>query len=122
MNIFTGIGRIGRDAITRHTTSGKAVTSWALAIDSGYGDNRQTIWLDCSMWDERGAKVGEYICKGDKLGVTGELGTREHDGKTYVTLRVANVDLLAPKRDVPSQDKPKPAPAPQEEFSDDIPF
>jgi len=129
MNVFTGIGRIGRDAVTRHTPSGKPVTNWALAIDNGYGDNKQTVWLDCTMWDERGAKVAEYIRKGDRLGVTGEIGTREHDGKTYVTLRVANVELLAPKREGSEQparqqrqaSNQKPA---QDDFEDssEIPF
>ena len=98
MNVFTGIGRIGRDAQTRHTQAGKAVTGWALAVDSGWGENKKTTWLDCSIWGERGEKLAGHIRKGDRLGVTGELGTREHDGKTYVTLDVKDVTLLGDKR------------------------
>ena len=96
MNVFNGIGRIGRDAVVRQA-GGKSVTGWALAIDSGYGDRKQTVWMDCSLWGDRGEKLAEYIRKGDRLGVTGELGTREHDGKTYVTLNVRDVTLLTPK-------------------------
>lgn len=96
MNVFNGIGRIGRDAVVRQA-GGKSVTGWALAIDSGYGDRKQTVWMDCSLWGDRGEKLAEYIRKGDRLGVTGELGTREHDGKTYVTLKVLDVTLLTPK-------------------------
>ena len=96
MNVFNGIGRIGRDAVVRQA-GGKSVTGWALAIDSGYGDRKQTVWMDCSLWGDRGDKLAEYIRKGDRLGVTGELGTREHDGKTYVTLNVRDVTLLTPK-------------------------
>lgn len=96
MNIFNGIGRIGRDAVVRQA-GGKSVTAWALAIDSGYGERKQTIWMDCSLWGERGERLAEYIRKGDRLGVTGELGTREHEGKTYVTLNVRDVTLLTPK-------------------------
>lgn len=33
MNNFSAVGRIGRDAVTRFTQAGKAVTSWALAVD-----------------------------------------------------------------------------------------
>jgi single-strand DNA-binding protein len=99
MNNFTGVGRIGRDAVVRHTTNGKAVAGFSLAIESGFGDNKQTTWLDCSAWGDRFAKVAEYIKKGDRLGVSGEIATREHEGKTYITLNVRDITLLAPKRD-----------------------
>lgn len=97
MNNFTAIGRVGRDAVTRHTSGGKAVTGWSLAVDKGWGDNKQTTWLDCSLWGDRGQKLAEMIRKGDRLGVSGEIGTREHDGKTYVTLDVRDVTLLGDK-------------------------
>jgi len=99
MNNFSAVGRIGRDAVTRFTQAGKAVTSWALAVDRGFGDNKQTVWLDCSLWGDRGQKLAEHIRKGDRLGVVGEIGTREHDGKTYVTLDVKDVTLLGGKQE-----------------------
>ena len=111
MNQFSGIGRVGRDAVTRHTQGGKAVTGWSLAIDRGWGDNKQTTWLDCSAWGDRFEKVSEHIRKGDRLGVVGEIGTREHDGKTYVTLDVRDVTLLGEKRDAPAKSAPSRAPA-----------
>jgi single-strand DNA-binding protein len=110
MNVFTAIGRIGRDAVTRHTQAGKAVTGWALAVDKGWGDNKQTVWLDCSLWGERGEKVAGYIKKGDRLGVTGEIGTREHDGKTYITLDVREVTLLAANNQQGDATRPSNAP------------
>lgn len=99
MNNFSAVGRIGRDAVTRFTQAGKAVTSWALAVDRGFGDNKQTVWLDCTLWGDRGQKLAEHIRKGDRLGVVGEIGTREHDGKTYVTLDVKDVTLLGGKQE-----------------------
>lgn len=130
MNVFTAIGRVGRDAVTRYTQGGKAVTGWALAVDKGWGDNKQTIWLDCSLWGERGGKLAEHITKGAQIGVSGELGTREHDGKTYVTLDVREVTLVGGKKDAgvprPQQAKAAKAPGrpePREDFADDdIPF
>ncbi|KRG39124.1 hypothetical protein ARC78_15005 [Stenotrophomonas pictorum JCM 9942] len=110
-------------------------------MDSGFGDKKQTIWIDCSAWGKRFEKVGEYITKGSQLGVSGELGTREHDGKTYITLRVADVTLVGGKSDsqsggssgsrggAPQRQRPERATdAPSaretmEEFADDsIPF
>src|SRR5690606_16091544 len=98
MNNFNAIGRVGKDAVTPQAGTSQ-VTGFSLAVDSGFGDKKQTLWLDCSAWGDRFAKIGGYITKGSQLGVTGELGTREHDGKTYLTLRVADVTLVGGKRD-----------------------
>lgn len=131
MNNFNAIGRVGKDAVTRQAGNSQ-VTGFSLAVDSGFGDKKQTLWLDCSAWGDRFAKVGEYITKGSQLGVTGELGTREHDGKTYLTLRVADVTLLGGKGESVGQQERSPRPQRQEsarpappadDFSDDdIPF
>lgn len=123
MNSFQAIGRIGRDAVVRHTASGKAVTGWALAVDSGWGDNKQTVWMDCSLWGDRGTKLAEYITKGSQLGVSGEIGTREHEGKTYITLNVRDVTLIGGNREsAPAKPKPAPQPEPGGFEDDDIPF
>lgn len=129
MNSFSAIGRIGRDAVTRHTGSGTAVTGWALAVDSGYGDKKQTVWIDCSLCGDRGIKLAEYIKKGDRLGVHGELGTRTHEEKTYVTLNVRDVTLLGDSRSGAGSEKPARAPqqpqrsaAPADDFEDSVPF
>lgn len=133
MNSYNAIGRVGKDAQTRFTQGGDPVTGWPLAVDSGYGDKKQTLWLDCSLWGKRGEKVAEYITKGSQIGVSGELGTREHDGKTYLTLKVGEVSLIGGKSEGGSQRQesaPRPqrsaAPiqsAPADDFADDdIPF
>jgi len=127
VNNFSAVGRIGRDAVTRFTQGGKAVTGWALAVDKGFGDNKQTVWLDCSWWGERGQKVADFIKKGDRLAVVGEIGTREHEGKTYVTLDIREVTLLGEKKEGTTQRPARQAPpqnSPAEEFGDasDIPF
>jgi single-strand DNA-binding protein len=96
VNNYSVIGRVGKDAVTRQAGS-TPVTGFSLAVDSGWGDKKQTIWLDCSLWGARGEKVAEYITKGSQLGATGELGTREHEGKTYLTLKVENVSLIGGK-------------------------
>ena len=104
MNNFTDIGRIGKDAVTRFTQGGESVTGFSLAVDSGWGDKKQTNWFDCSLWGKRGEKVAEYLTKGKQVMVQGEFGTREHEGKTYLTLRVSEVKLIGDNK---PQDKPR---------------
>lgn len=110
MNSCNFVGRVGRDAATRPTQTGKTATGWSLAVDTGWGQNKQTIWLDCTLWGDRGEKLAQYITKGAQLGVSGELGTREYEGKTYVTLNVRDVSLIGGR-----QDSQQSAPAPRQQ-------
>lgn len=122
MNVFTAIGRVGKDAIVRYTQTGKAVAGWSLAVDDGWGENKQTVWLDCSLWGDRAEKLAPYITKGAQIGVTGSIGTREYDGKTYVTLRVTDVTLVGGKSESRQTEPARQAAPVADEFHDDIPF
>ena len=85
-------GNIGRDAVVRRTQGGDAVTGWTVAVEDRQA--KTTVWFDCSMWGSRGEKLAEYLTKGSKVAVCGDFGTREHDGKTYMTIRVDQVTLM----------------------------
>ena len=126
MNVCFFIGRVGRNAELRQTPSGAQVLNWSMAVASGYGDKKITLWIDCALWGERGAKLAQYILKGHLLEAHGELGTREHEGKTYLTLRVLDVTLIQP-REGAQDNRPAPQQAAratpaQEDMDDDIPF
>jgi len=126
MSNFKELVRIGKDAVTRFTQGGKAVTGFSAAFDNGWGDKKQTVWLDCSLWGERGEKLAPYLTKGAQIVVEGDIGTREHEGKTYLTLDVREVKLTGGKPQETgntSSGRSKSAPKPNEEFADDsIPF
>ena len=93
MNVLVVSGNIGKDAVVRKAGD-QSVAGFSLAMKSGYGDKAQTIWLDCSLWGKQ-AESGlvQYLKKGQFVVLSGELGTREHEGKTYLTLRVNDVTL-----------------------------
>lgn len=104
MNVFTGIGRLGRDAEVRHTSAGNPVTTFAVAIEDGFGERKTTTWMDCAMFGDRGEKIASYIRKGDRIGVTGSIRldtytTRDGVEKSKVALRVQDVTLLGGKQD-----------------------
>ena len=85
-------GGIGKDAVIRQAGDNQ-VTGWSVGVKDGWGQNEKTLWFDCSWWGQRGVKVADYIKKGGKITVSGELSTREHDGKTYTTINVSDVTL-----------------------------
>lgn len=92
-------GNIGRDAEVRTTQNGDKITGWTVAVEDGYGQNKRTLWFDCSWFGSRGEKVAPYLRKGGKITVSGEFSTREHDGKTYLQVRVNDVTLQSGKQD-----------------------
>ena len=93
MKTLSIAGRVGKDAILRETANNEKVLGWSVAVNDGYGDKKSTLWFDCTLWGKRGAALEPHIKKGDHITASGELGTREHDGKIYMTLRVNEVEL-----------------------------
>lgn len=130
MNNFSFTGNLGSDCRTGNA-GGTAVVNFSVAVKSGWGDKAQTIWIDVALWGRQAESglVG-YLTKGQQVAVNGELSTREHEGKTYLTVRANSVDLVGGKSDsAPSpsqpaqQTNPAPASTPNtDNFDDDIPF
>ena len=68
------LGRIGSDgADLRYTPQGKAVASFSLAANSGFGDYKTTIWFRCTTWGKTAEAAAEYLTKGAAILVDGEL-------------------------------------------------
>lgn len=124
MKQITIAGNIGKDAETRTTQGGDKVTSWSVAVEERTGKEKSTIWFDCSLWGKRGESLASYLTKGSKVAVSGDLGKREHEGKTYLTIRADQVTLMGGK---PSQDDGGYSAPPKQQMSqrdieDEIPF
>lgn len=97
MNLMTFTGNLGRDAEHRDV-SGTAVINMVVAVKSGYGDKEQTLWMDCAIWGKRAeGQLIDYLKKGQRVSVSGELGTREYDKdgqtRTALTIRVGHIGL-----------------------------
>ena len=98
MNSWNFTGNLGQDCRAGNV-NGTPVVNFSVASSSGYGDKKVTTWVDCALWGNRATALQQYLTKGQKVAITGEHGTREHDGKTYTTCRVDNVTLIGDKQD-----------------------
>lgn len=96
MKSLTIAGRLTKDAVTREAGSDK-VTGFSVAVDERSNKEKSTLFFDCSMWGKRGETLAQYLTKGSSVTVAGDLGTREYEGKTYLTLRVNDVTLQGGK-------------------------
>lgn len=121
MKNITIAGNLTKNAEIRHTDKNDA-TSFSVAVNHGYGDKKTTMYFDCTMWGTRGTKVAPYLAEGSKVCVTGDLTTREHNGKTYLGVTVSELTILESKRNDMDQTNPvddmNQAPA----LDDSIPF
>ena len=140
LNVWTFTGRLGRDAEQKYLPNGTAVTEFSVAVDVGFGDKKTTLWPRCAMFGDRGAKVAQYLLKGQQVGVSGSVNMREwtnkdSETKTSLEVRVSELDLIGGKgdgdqRQAPQAERPKAqaqsAPAKKkpyfDDMDDDIPF
>ena len=97
MKNITIAGRITRDAENRQAGSDN-VTGFSVAVDDRQGKEKSTLFFDCSLWGKRGEALSQYLVKGTSVTVSGDLSKREHDGKTYLTVRANDVTLQGGKQ------------------------
>lgn len=146
------VGNLGRDPETRYMPSGGAVTNVSIATSKGWKDRdsgeqkERTEWHRIVFFNRLAEIAGEYLKKGSKVYIEGELRTRdwEKDGqKHYTTEIVANeLQMLDSRGEMgggsdgsysggsgsseggsgsasPADDF---GPPPSDDFDDDIPF
>lgn len=94
LNHIVIMGRLTRDPELRRTGSGKAVTSFTLAVDRDYkpqdGD-RECDFIDCVAWGQTGEFVAKYFSKGRMAVVSGRLQVRSWTDKDGNKRRTAEV-------------------------------
>src|SRR5579871_4514476 len=139
------IGHLGRDAETKFTPSGVAVTKFSVATNRRWKDQQtgewkeETDWANVVLW--RKENLANYLTKGKQVYVEGRLQTRSYDDKDgkkqYMTEVVAEDVLLLGGRggdagmdagaqpvSMPRGAAARPAPAPDQDqgiTDDDVP-
>ena len=129
MNIITFTGRVGQDADLRQTPQDRFVLNFKVVCETGFGANKKSEWIDCSLFGQRAEKVAKYVTKGLPVTVTGKFGLRTYTTKNgpgaSITCDVADIALQGGKPSEASQAAPVPfddKKAADEAFSDEIPF
>lgn len=73
-------GNLGQDAEVRQ--AGKTtVTTFSLATNDGWGDNKKTNWHNLEIWGERGERIAQYLTKGANVTVQGSLDYQSWEGE-----------------------------------------
>lgn len=105
MNKIYLIGRVVRDVEYVQTKTEKKMVNNCLAIDQGKDaeGNKQTMFVDITLFDKTAEIFKLYVEKGDKVAVNGELRIRDftrEDGSKgrSVNVLVRDLELIEPKK------------------------
>jgi len=142
------LGHLGKDAETKFTQGGTAVSNFTLATNRRWKDQQtgewkeETEWHRCVLW--RSENLSNYLLKGKQVYIEGRLQTRswdDKDGQKRYTTEVVCEDLIllssrggdaaggpsGPEFDRPvsqprSSQRPQPAaaPSPAEDFNQGV--
>ncbi len=141
MNKVILIGNLAKDVELRNTTNGKQVATCSIATNKTYTDQagqKQTIaqFHNLVIWGKPAGVFAQYLRKGSKVAITGELQTRSYDDKNGVRRYVTEVvvdefEFLTPRQEnggqnysqpEPAQDWSQPEPGEDEIKVENIPF
>lgn len=95
------VGNLGRDPETRYMPSGGAVTNVSIATSKGWKDRdsgeqkERTEWHRIVFFNRLAEIAGEYLKRGSKVYIEGELRTRdwEKDGQKHYTTEVVASEM-----------------------------
>lgn len=119
-------GNVTKDAEIRKAGNDN-VTGFGVASNAKVKGEKVTTFVDATIWGRRGDALAPYIKKGQPVTLIGELTTREHQGKTYLGVRVDHIELQGKAGGSSASGgsaSPKAAPQPADDGGDDdsIPF
>jgi single-strand DNA-binding protein len=139
LNSVVLVGRLVDDADLKYTKDGTAVSKFRLASNFYQGREKEdgVSFFDVTSWGKQAEGLNQYLTKGRRIGVQGELRQErwEKDGQkqSRVTITAQSIQLLDSKeateqKPQPAQPQPKrqevrqPEFAGPEDFEEDIPF
>jgi single-strand DNA-binding protein len=110
MNKVILVGRVGKDAELKSTTSGKSVAKFSVATTERFKDSagekqERTEWHNVVVWGKLAEIAGQYVKKGRELLVEGSIRTESWDdketgAKKYRTeINALNFELIGSKQD-----------------------
>ncbi len=96
-------GRLTAAPELKTTPNGVSVCSFDIAVDSGYGENKQTNFIKIIAWRGTAEFVTKYFNKGSMIGVEGSIQTRKYTDKngnnrTMFEVVANNVHFLESKK------------------------
>lgn len=85
-------GRLTKDPETRHTASGDAVVSFAIAVNR-MGKDAPTDFWDCTAWRKTGEFIANWFTKGKPILIRGAVQKRKYTTKDGQERTIAEINV-----------------------------
>lgn len=101
-------GNVTRD-VEKRGTADKSYITFGLAVTEYKGKGeKSTMFFSCIMFGKRAVSVAEFIQKGAKICVSGQLGSDNYTDKngiehTGFSIKVNDLELMSAKQEQTSQ-------------------
>ncbi len=92
-------GRLSKDPELKYSPQGKAYTQFSMAVNRGYGDNKTSYFINCTLFGNDREKnaataLAENAQKGQEIIVKGRLTTNKSGDKTYFNMIVDEFEFI----------------------------
>lgn len=96
MNKVNLIGNLTKDPELRYTKNNIAVASYTIAINTRYGEQQETNYINITTWGKSGEFVNKYFKKGQPIAITGRLRNKNYEdsnGIKHYSIEVITEDI-----------------------------
>lgn len=93
MQIISIAGTTGKDAEHKTMQSGAEMCNTSVAVNGYANGEKTTTWYDVTSWGKGSEGLARILRKGSKVACSGELSTREYNGKTYLQVRTNGITV-----------------------------
>lgn len=88
-------GNVGKDPQQSYTPNGKMKTTTSIAVETGSGDFKKTVWVYLTVWGEKaGGWFKKMVKKGTRIRVTGEPSAFLLGEDAAISIVVREWDIL----------------------------
>lgn len=124
MNKVIMLGNITKDLELRFTKDEKCLCQFSIAINSGYGENKRTDFIECVVWNKQAENLVKYCGKGSQIGIEGRLQNSSYEDKegnkrTKTQILCENITFVNTKK-TNEEPKVETKEDPYKEFAEEI--
>jgi single-strand DNA-binding protein len=106
------VGYVGYPPTVKQTKNGSNMCSFNVAVNIGYGDNKNTNWYKVYVFGKQSEYCSKYLTKGSLVCVSGTLELKEYekDGTTKTSPEIVSdsVTCLTKNKQSSNQNYDKP--------------
>ena len=113
MNKCYFTARTTKDLEIRYTTNNTAVAKGSIAVDTGYGDNKQTSFFNMTAWGKTAESMEKLVKKGTKVILECEARQNSYTDKNGNKVNAVDFTVLSWEFAESKNANSTPAPAPK---------